>query len=428
MDKAQKLVKSAVEATIKEIARGKNPTDALSKVAADMRLNPNFIQRTGEAVNVALHLDHFKTAGSRADDFPIVDIPKVTTRQMGAKDKTINEKKAAWFPQVTDNPDFNKALFDRQQIKTASTHFSPKAEQEHTPSMAYVTEKLYNKVAQLEKEYDAALTEKVGNEIYIEGMFNNLVTYFQKEAASRESFDEFETAVYSMYGTGVKPYVDLIHSTSKTAEERGIHDQFKFAAEGIKYPSCERFFSFMSAVKRQGDLSNKVAFCHATVELAKSGIKAAYTQAISPDEASDCNKLAEDLSEMFDKQASPISKSIADKLLEDYKNASKSKATPVFSNSSMDNRNRALMLQELIMTDPILAHQDPKRIAEAYQQILRLAPQVAKEKEVVRSLLRQMIATQSLAPVEANQLIETNTNLLRQFELLKKTTGGADKK
>lgn len=428
MDQAQKLVKSAVDATIKEIAKGTNPTAALSKVAADMNLNPNFIQRAGETVNVALHLSHFKTA-SKAEDFPIVDIPAVSAGQMAAKSKTLKEKKAAWFPTVTDIPDFRKALYNKESIKTASEHFGEREETSTPYSPAFVNKLLRDKIARLEKEYDEAVTEKAGNEIFIEGSFNNLVNYFKKEASSRESFHEFETAAYSMHGVGVRPYIDLIHTSSKTAEERGIHDQFKFASDGMSLPSVGYFFNFIKAAQRHGELENKVAYASATLNLAKSGIKAAYNQAITPQEAEACSKQADELEDMFSKEAGAMTKSIADKLLEDYKNASKSKATPVFGNSSMDNRNRALLLQELIMTDPILAHQDPKRIAEAYQQILRLAPQVAKEKEVVRSLLRQMVATQSLAPVEANQLIETNTNLLRQFELLKKTTGGGgDKK
>ena len=38
------------------------------------------------------------------------------------------------------------------------------------------------------------------------------------------------------------------------------------------------------------------------------------------------------------------------------------------------------------------------------------------------------IATQSLAPVEANQLVEANTNLLKQHQLFHSQSGGDVKK
>lgn len=429
MDQAQNLVKTAVNATISEISKGKTPTDALKKVASDMKLNPNFIQRAGEAVNVALHMSHFKTAAAkeRAADFPIVDIPEVAKSALATPNKTLAEKKAAWFPTVNDNPNFNRRLFDNTFTKTAAEKFSA---QEEAPaySLQFVAKQLQDKVARLEKQYDEVATEKVANSIFLESSMNGLISYFKKEAAARESFHEFETAAYAMHGTKVKPYIDLIHTHSKTAEERGVHLPYKFAGDHSHMPSVSAFFSFMNAVNSYGALQDKVAYVKAELELTKAGIKAAYAQAVTPEEAADAIKQADELQELFSKQAGMVTKSIADKLIEDYKNAAKTKATPVFSNTSMDNRNRTLLLQELIMTDPILAHQDPKRIVDSYQQILRLAPHLAKEKEVVRSLLRQMTATQSLAPVEANQLIETNTNLLRQYELLKKTTGGGDKK
>lgn len=430
MDQAQNLVKTAVDATIKEIAKGKAPTEALTKVSQELGLNSNFIQRAGEAINVALTFSHFKTASDKSTDFPIVDIPAVTKNSMTSKEKTLAEKKASWFPVVNDNPDFVRNIFDPSFTKVAATKLSRTEEDEILPTFEHLAQKLANEVSRLDKEYDQVLTKKVGNELFLEASFNNLVNYFKKEAGSRESFDEFETAVYAMHGTAVSPYIDLIHTTCKTAEDRGIHDQFKFAAESVDLPSAKYFFDFASSIGQQKELTHKVAYTKAILELTKAGIASAYNGLISSEEVKEAGEFADDLEELFSKQAGVVTKSIAEKLLEDYKNATKTKQSPVFQNSSMDNRNRSLMLQELVMIDPILAHQDPRKITEAYQQILRLAPHIAKEKEVVRSLLRQMVATQSLAPVEANQLIETNTNLLRQHKLLKETSGqsGGEKK
>jgi endonuclease III len=76
------------------------------------------------------------------------------------------------------------------------------------------------------------------------------------------------------------------------------------------------------------------------------------------------------------------------------------------------------MLQELIMTDPILSKQPPQKVVNAYQQFIRLAPQLSKEKEVVGSSLREMLMGQGLHTSDANQLVETNTNVMRQDQML----------
>ncbi len=86
------------------------------------------------------------------------------------------------------------------------------------------------------------------------------------------------------------------------------------------------------------------------------------------------------------------------------------------------------ILQELIMTDPILAKQDPKKIINAYQQILRLAPHISLEKDVVRAKLREMMAGQALHPTDANQLVEANTNIMKQTQLLHAVDGEPTKK
>ena len=129
----------------------------------------------------------------------------------------------------------------------------------------------------------------------------------------------------------------------------------------------------------------------------------------------------------MEKSAGPVSASLLTDLYGQLSDATygRDKKSPTFKNTKMDDITRTTLLQELIMTDPILKHQDPKKVIQAYQQILRLAPHLAMEKEVVRSLLRSMTAAQSLGTMEANQLIEGNTAYLKQHQMLH---GGADDK
>jgi hypothetical protein len=45
---------------------------------------------------------------------------------------------------------------------------------------------------------------------------------------------------------------------------------------------------------------------------------------------------------------------------------------------------------------------------------LRLSPQVSKEKEVVRAMLRQSVAAQAIAPYDADQWTKLDTDILKR--------------
>ncbi len=90
------------------------------------------------------------------------------------------------------------------------------------------------------------------------------------------------------------------------------------------------------------------------------------------------------------------------------------KNTGARANVTLDNMERQLLLQDLMMTDPILSKIPPAKLAKAYEQILRLSPQVSKEKEVVRAMLRQAVASQAVAPHDADQWTRLDTDILRR--------------
>ena len=91
MDEPNILIKTALNDAVQKVNSGMSPTEALKKVAAELDLNPNYIQRTGEALNVALHYKHFKTASDRSSEFEIADIPKVIKDVFTSSEKTAAE-------------------------------------------------------------------------------------------------------------------------------------------------------------------------------------------------------------------------------------------------------------------------------------------------------------------------------------------------
>jgi hypothetical protein len=62
MEQSNALVKIALNEVVQKVNSGVSPTEALQKVSSDLDLNPDYIHRVGEALNVALHYKHFKTS------------------------------------------------------------------------------------------------------------------------------------------------------------------------------------------------------------------------------------------------------------------------------------------------------------------------------------------------------------------------------
>lgn len=421
-----KLVKYALDSTIALINKGEAPTNALEKVSRELELNPNYIQRVGESLNVALHYNHFKkTASDRASDFPVADVPNITKNIFGEKAPNLNTKKAEWFSPSAEEVDYNKYLTNPNFKKVAKEISETKADfNEFGTSLKGVYKKAAEYISKLDKELDALRTEKVSNDAYFEACFNALVSNFKKTAAARQAFHDFETKAVATHGDRAVGYVDLIYKAASLNEERGRHDDksivFSDSRELKLFDSLLKSASAMNQLKEKlNDVETYVGFQKASFKLAGYKMNASYAEL----DKTASEELADALDSVIEKYAGAAG-AVGTSLLTDLFNQlgdatyGRDKKSPAFKNTKMDNVNRSTVLQELIMTDSILKHQDPKKVIQAYQQILRLAPHLAMEKEVVRSLLRSMTATQSLGPMEANQLIEGNTSYLKQHQML----------
>lgn len=84
-----------------------------------------------------------------------------------------------------------------------------------------------------------------------------------------------------------------------------------------------------------------------------------------------------------------------------------------------EQRERSLLLQELISTDPIISKFPTHHVVDAYQQMLRIAPELSSEREVVRAFLRQAGATQQIDKNEADALIAANMRPFNKHQLFK---------
>jgi hypothetical protein len=122
------------------------------------------------------------------------------------------------------------------------------------------------------------------------------------------------------------------------------------------------------------------------------------------------------LAQAMEKEAFGFGKIFGDLLQDPIKESLSSafRKAPTKPNLTLDNMERKLLLQELMLTDPILSKHNAAKVARAFEQILRLSPELSKEKEVVRAELRAMMATQALSKFDADLMTKLDTGMLKR--------------
>jgi len=445
----EELVKFAVHEIVTEINTGTPPQEAATKVAKSLELNHNFIKRSCEAINVALHYDHFKKhPDSKADDFPIVDAAKVAEDIYSGKEKTASELESELFSsfQIQETaPKFARYLepgpYKEAYAKLILTEDVGK--NELSKSGAY--DKSVKYISKLQKQAYDAEADRLDAEFEVNKNFCNILRKFAESNDCRSAWHEFETSVFSKYGNASNGYLDLLYKTSNLKEERGVHDSnIKLAALCNETELYDKFINSVTYLKEATVKSEDAAY---NLNFEQSYFKGLFKQDI--EKIADTDSLLAQVDASIKAERSKIAKAdpedpvmtcIAEKkaaVEEEFDSRIKSaidlmNITKSFSgykdkqgkpelsastNTPEANRDRALLLQELVATDPIISKFPTHHVVDAYQQMLRIAPELSSEKEITRAFLRQAGASQAISPFEAADLIKANTGLFKQHQL-----------
>lgn len=474
-EEPNKLLKRAVSEITYNINVNKlEPHNAVVKVAKDLDLNVHFIKRASEAINVALTHYHFKKhAEARDEDFPIVDFEKVSQEVFNTPVKTTNEKKSEWFSSVdvTDEiPNFNKLLANNKVKKAyADIIITEDAHTSFDMSQKGKLDKIALLQNKMEKELEDIATKKAGALYDLNQNFVKLANWFSRDSAYRGSFAEFEKQAYALYGERAVPYLDLIYKSAGITEARGEHDpkytSFKTAHEAqmlggllksgsdlaaVEQQHATRTLSYLNTVKNIKEAYHQMAETEPAIQIEEPAQVKSASNSEEPNledpvmtlvaqkikvaafEDKEANETFTEYQRSIipretqidiirQKQAGneePLNRvkkafDFVNMALDKYKNESSPRVS-VPSTSYQDNLERKLLLERMLVTDPILSQADPKRVTDAYEQFLHLAPELSKEPEVVKGALRAMTASQSLEPHTAQQFIEANTSFTNQ--------------
>lgn len=369
----------------------------------------------------------------------------------------------------------NDPSFKAAHAKLTDCH---KNQPKQQMSFKGVCEKAAAVISDMERGINDLRTDFVGVQTEVNSTFADLVGCWKKEASQRTSFDEFEAQVYSTFGDRAIPYLDLIYKSANIKDDRGEHDSkyviFDTCKEVTKFASLMAAVDKLN--EKTNTLSNKTAeYISAKTELNKAykeygqamnnpvdntpEVKVAETKEVTEDldvELDPIQKRAQEkraalmqsditldpqdeakyltyrqrnflpanvkakiissrkkTAEELQKGAEGFLTSIKDTLQDQYSSESAPDSS-VPSTGALSNLDRKLLLQNLIVTDPILKSYPPKDVGSAYEQFLRIAPELSLEKEIVRSHLRQMVASQAMTAFDGGQLMDANTKLMTQ--------------
>lgn len=446
------LVKVAVQDIVAGINEGLSPQESTIKVAKALGLNHNFIKRSAEAINVALHHKHFKAnPDAKADDFPVVDSDKVAEEIYGTAEKTAAEYQSErfssfQFPETT--PKFSRYLEEGPHKEAYAQIVGTTDITKFATSEKGVYEKSANYIRELKKLAFEKEAEALDSKYQIDRNFCTILKKFAYDSSTRSAWDMFETAVFSKYGSDSIEYLDLLYKASDLTEERGKHDtNIKLASE---CPELALYDNFLASVETHKVFSKEAEEALENLNFEQAYVKEAFAQrgcelnkaayseldptllerieaSINSERIKVAQVTSEDpvLAHIAEKQAAVLTefdsriKSAVD-LLGMATNRFEGIGKPSLSASSNtpeNNRSRALLLQELVATDPVISKFPTHQTVDAYQQMLRIAPELSQEKEVTRAFLRQAGASQAIDPFQAEQLIKANTSLFKQHQL-----------
>lgn len=75
------------------------------------------------------------------------------------------------------------------------------------------------------------------------------------------------------------------------------------------------------------------------------------------------------------------------------------------------NMRQTAMLQEFLITDPILSEEDPDKVTSLYNTIRKVAPQVASDRNAMVVALRSMVQHDGIAPQDLRQFADTERSI-----------------
>lgn len=425
-----------------------DPNQAVVKAARDADFNPEQTTRLVEAFNTARTLFHYKSASDRTSSFALADAGAVLTDLFERQEPAA---KAAEFRGYAEYDARERSYFDQDREEKAA-----EAVPAEPPSMDVLsqqamrtlrglrqTAKIAEDEARLAGNYASQALTKLGGLLGFGYVSERQDQYARLFAAHGDNewvpvmakVAEFVPAQYrandvqmrKAASVAVVDDYDLHQHENLLKEARewlGIESEF-LAMSGILEKEADEFerewLEVAGCEEKKGSdslsdfIRPEVLKVAQTVATEKYTTRNFYGDPVSVESKKETGGpskpgITDAVSDfMFDTGKKPVgdllntgvTRMMTEPMARENKQLSE----------KLKNVQRQIMLQDLMTNDPVLAEESPETVAEAYQAILQMAPEVASNKEVVRAVLRQTVHSVAVSPYDAEVWTKLEKNL-----------------
>ena len=417
----QQLISWLVDDLAPEIRRSRDAQGTILKFANEKNLSPSLVQAMGQLYNTAKTIAFLEKAGSRGrgDSFPILDVDELVA-------KYIDMPKEAGVSQGTidnwelDNPD--------GVLKDLPACF------EGILTPAFVEEKVINTVPKREFQKAAAVIDitRANRELTLQILFETkeemtkaaktLVVNLRSEPSY--PFEELEADVLGLHGERMRPVMDKL--ANFLAEEGWKVIRAKAASDNkLIGGHAERMVNLVDQID-DGMFRLQAASEYLEKEAkpptpppnlpnppgfgAPGPSQAATGSVRFREPGSDAGSKSKggenyfgDLNDLLDKALGarkPVMKQLGTAFVGDNEDQRK-------VDNEMLNARHMSVLSNLMTTDEILSEADPDRLAQLYNSVREVAPDMATDINVMRVLLRSAIQHEGISHFDLKGFLET---------------------
>jgi hypothetical protein len=437
MNSAESKIKEALHAAVELKNSGNSPTEAVSKAASRLALNPDMTERLVEAFNIALTNATIRDASDKTASFPLAD--------RGAVMKNVFD--------IFDTPDTSKTASAGEAVE-ASFSCSPgevdlswlhggMVKQASLDNPEELVRQTHGELQKIGRNIEAAAQDAYASEVSVEREFRGLLDVMS-QSAFLGKFANFETQALSEYGEQVRPILDNLYEAAGLNRFNEIRAQGEFKIASKYFEPTEAYRRFDLLMEATQDLHNKTAALEnvagessksaaelytllaeavpaTAIKTASKRLSAADLVLAAPSQkAAEQDSPGVDISGLvgkspFDRGSGLLPSSwqgVASSVTDAYSKAHGDAVKKFYTGPKdevgmeRDNLTRSTILQELLAKDEIISKADPATVQDSYNALLQVAPTMTLNKAVVQSWLRQASASQAVDPFMAKQLLD----------------------
>jgi hypothetical protein len=369
------------------VREGVEPTDALTKAAAEGDYPADYILRAAEAYNGAAHLSHFKAAArdERGNSFPLADGYEATRRVM---------EKAAQLQTNVQHDEFaylkeSKSYFD----VSIEDDFLFTEKQAGTPPL----NKLMKQASMLEnKEKLAIANAQLAYSNACESLARSIEAFHSKTANATEHRRAYwAKELLERHGKEALDVISLATRVTGAECEKIASQTVGIYSLGVEY--IDDLDSIVRNYKQSMLFGEKLAQAECDSYVNKLERDRLIDGLAGVKKAKFLFDITDEANNLF------TGKDLDHKAIE--QDALNSIVDPSYLSEST-NINKALMVHKLLNTDEIISKHPAEEIDQALNEIYAIAPTAAQYEPLMRAMLRKRLETgEQIDDFSLNQMI-----------------------